>query len=157
MWSTKNDHLLRFYLTCSLILAKIQEGDGSAWITSNRLVRSPQPKLLDSSILFSLVNLVNAISRKKIDDVSKMLYLLSSFKPMFFKTKSKKSCQNKYGFRLNFRSYITPEAWHQADILRGRLHSEKLSPSLSEPFCLQMNYVTAGSWFPCMKAALGIF
>ena len=62
MSSTKNNHLSRFYVTYFLILGKIQDcgqdGGGSAWITSNLLVRSPQPKRLDSSILFSLVKLV---------------------------------------------------------------------------------------------------
>ena len=62
MSSTKNNHLSRFYVTCFLILGKIQDGGqdsgGSAWITSNFLVRPPQPKRLDSSILFSLVKLV---------------------------------------------------------------------------------------------------
>ena len=62
MSSTKNNHLSRFYVTCFLILGKIQDGGqdsgGSAWITSNVLVRPPQPKRLDSSILFSLVKLV---------------------------------------------------------------------------------------------------
>ena len=51
------------YFTCearkmTIYLGKIQDGDGSASITSNLLVRSPQPKRLDSSILFSLVKLV---------------------------------------------------------------------------------------------------
>ena len=62
MSSTKNNHLSRFYVTYFLILGKIQDGGqdggGSAWITSNLLVRSPQPKRLDSSILFSLVKLI---------------------------------------------------------------------------------------------------
>ena len=58
MSSTKDNHLSRFYVTCFLILGKIQDGDGSAWITSHLLFRSPQPKRLDSSILFSLVKLV---------------------------------------------------------------------------------------------------
>ena len=57
MSSTENDHLSRFYVTCFLILGKMQDGDCSAWITSNLFVRSPQPKLLDLSILFSLVKL----------------------------------------------------------------------------------------------------
>ena len=60
--STKNNHLSRCYVTCFLIPGKIQDGgqdgDGSAWVTSNLLVRSPQPKRLDSSILFCLVRLV---------------------------------------------------------------------------------------------------
>ena len=47
MSSTENDHLSRFYVTCFLSLGKIQDGDCSAWITSNLFVRSPQPKLLD--------------------------------------------------------------------------------------------------------------
>ena len=48
---------------------------------------------------------------EKKNDLSKMSHLLSSFKPMFFKTKSKKIniCQGFAAyFRLNFRSYITP-------------------------------------------------
>ena len=53
--STENDRLSRFYVTCFLILGKMQDGDCSAWITSNLFVRSPQPKLFFSSASIHLL------------------------------------------------------------------------------------------------------
>ena len=52
MSSTENDHLSRFYLTCFLILGKMQDGDFSAWISSNLFVR------VTATQTFGLVNLV---------------------------------------------------------------------------------------------------
>ena len=90
---------------------------------------------------------------KKIDDLSKMLHLLSSFKLMFFKTKSKKSHQNKYLPRFGkLYSLKFPQLHSSRSVTWGRYTARKASlreffSLFNEPFCLQMNFVTAGCWF----------
>ena len=82
-----------------------------------------------------------------------MLHLLSSFKLMFFKTKSKKSHQNKYLPRFGkLYSLKFPQLHSSRSVTWGRYTARKASlreffSLFNEPFCLQMNFVTAGCWF----------
>ena len=82
-----------------------------------------------------------------------MLHLLSSFKLMFFKTKSKKSHQNKYLPRFGkLYSLKFPQLHSSQSVTWGRYTARKASlreffSLFNEPFCLQMNFVTAGCRF----------
>ena len=72
---------------------------------------------------------------EKIDDVSKMLHLLSSFKPMFFKTKSRKFRQNKYLPQFcNLFSLKFPQLHNSLSVTWGRYTTRKAS--LRESFSL---------------------
>ena len=63
---------------------------------------------------------------EKIDDLPKMLHLLSSFKPMFFRTKSKKTHQNKYLPRFyNLFSLKFPQLHHSLSLTWGRYTARK--------------------------------